>query len=191
MEHDERVLADRRKALEEAFFQRQNEKLKAKLKAAQEREAARRELQEAFPNAPGEILDRFVDQGLDVEAVSALGLVPCVMVAWAEGRIGEREREAVLAAARESGLQPGGKPYALLAGWLAGKPSPSLIDLWSHYVAALCKGLTPEERDRVRERVVGIARGVAGASGGFLGLGSKVSEEEEAILSRIEEAFRS
>lgn len=190
MEQDERVLADRRKALEEAFFKKQNEKLKAKLKAEAEREAARSELHAAFPHAPGEILDRFIEHGLDTEAVSALGLVPCVMVAWAEGRVGEREREAVLALARESGLRPGGKPYTLLAGWLAEQPSPSLIDLWSHYAAALCKGLTPDECERLRDRIVGLARRVARVSGGFLGLGDRVSDAEAAVIGRIEQAFR-
>ncbi|MCC6640782.1 MAG: hypothetical protein IT386_06440 [Deltaproteobacteria bacterium] len=190
MDHDERVLADRRRALEEAFFKKQNEKLRAKLAAEKEREAARRELHAAFPNAPGEILDRFIEHGLDTEAVAALGLVPCVMVAWAGGRVGEREREAVLALARDNGLAPGGKPHTLLAGWLTEQPSASLVDLWSHYVAALCKGLTPAERDRVRDRIVGLSREVARTSGGFLGLGDRVSDEEAAVIERIEQAFR-
>lgn len=191
MDHDERVLADRRKALEEAFFKKQNEKLKSKLREAREREAERSELRKAFPHAPGEILDRFIEHGLDTEAVAALGLVPCVMVAWASGRVGEREREAVLARARESGLEPGGKPYTLLAGWLAEPPSASLVDLWSHYAGTLCKGLTPEECDRLRERIVAIARDVARVSGGFLGLGDRISDDEAAVIARIEQAFRS
>lgn len=190
MEHDDRLLADRRKALEEAFFQKQNEKLKAKLRAATEREASRRELRGAFPLAKDEVIERFIDHGLDVEAVSALGLVPCVMVAWADGELGEREREAVLAAARENGLDPSSRPYALLASWLAEPPSAELIDLWSHYVLAACKGLTPDERSRMRERVVSLAQAVARATGGFLGFGDKISDAEQVILDRIEQAFR-
>lgn len=190
MEQDDRLLADRRRALEEAFFQKQNEKLKAKLKAAQEREASRCELREAFPHAKGEVIDRFIDHGLDVEAVSALGLVPCVMVAWANGEVGDREREAVLAAARENGLDPSSRPYSLLASWLAEQPSAALIDLWSHYVVAVCKGLEPDERSRMRERVVGLAQAVARATGGFLGFGDKISDAEQVVLDRIDQAFR-
>ena len=38
----------------------------------------------------------------------------------------------------------------------------------------------------MQERMVGMARDVAEASGGFLGLGSKISEEEQAVLDDIE-----
>jgi len=190
MEHDDRLLANRRKALEEAFFQKQNEKLKAKLRVATEREASRCELRGAFPHAKDEVIERFIDHGLDVEAVSALGLVPCVMVAWANGELGQREREEVLAAARENGLDPSGKPYTLLASWLVEQPSASLIDLWSHYVVAVCKGLSPDEQTRMRERVVGLAQAVARATGGFLGFGDKISDAEQRVLDRIEQAFR-
>lgn len=189
MDQDDRVLADRRKALEEDFFRKQNEKLKAKLKAEREREQARAELRQAFPNAPDDALDRLIDHGLDVDAAAALAIVPCVMVAWAEGDVSDREREAVLAAAGEHGLSPGGRAYEFLSRWLADAPSPALMELWSHYVAALCKGLTAEERARLRDRVVGGARDVARATGGFLGLGSKISDAEAAVLAKVEAAF--
>jgi hypothetical protein len=189
MERDERVLSDRRKALEEEFFRKQNEKLREEMRAKRDRENARKELAEAFPHARPEMRDRFVDEGLDAEAVSALALVPCVMVAWADGEVGDKEREAVLAAAREHGLEPGTKPHTLLSGWLGEQPSSSLIDLWAHYVEAVLSGLGPEERERLRERVVTLARDVARATGGFLGI-KKISAAEEAILLRIEEAFR-
>lgn len=188
MDQDDRVLADRRRALEEAFFAKQNEKLKAKMRASQEREKALQELRAAFPHGSGELFERLIEQGLDVEAVSALSLVPCVMVAWADGHVGDGEREVVLAAARENGIEPGSKPYTLLAGWLVEKPSPSLVDLWCGYVGAACAMLGPAERDRLRERVAGLARAVARATGGFLGIG-KISDEEEAVLTRIEQAF--
>jgi tellurite resistance protein len=188
MDQDDRVLSDRRKALEEAFFQKQEAKLKDKRRVAQERDAACRDLRSAFPHATQDALDRFLDQGLDVEAVSALALVPLVMVAWADGTVGDAERKAVDALARENGLDPGGRPYTLLTGWLVEQPSPSLIELWSHYVQAVCKGLSTEARERLRDRVLGLARSVAKAMGGFLGIG-KISDAEEAVLRRIEQAF--
>ncbi len=189
MEQDDRVLADRRKALEEDFFRKQNEKLKAKLKADRDREQMRGELRQAFPHAPEALLDRLIDHGLDVDATAALAIVPCVMVAWAEGDVGERERDAVLAAARDHGLALDGKPYMLLSRWLSEPPSPALMELWSQYVAALCKGLTAEERVRLRDRVVGGAKDVARATGGFLGLGSKISDAEAQVLAKVEAAF--
>ena len=190
MSSDERLLSDRRRALEEAFFQKQNEKLKVRMRVEKERAEARRELQEAFHFQDQALLDRLIDQGLDVEAVSALGLVPAVMVAWANGKAGEAERDVVLRTAAADGIKPGSKPYALLSGWLVEQPSPSLIELWSRYVDAICKDLPPDEVTRIRDRVMGLARHVAEATGGFLGLGSKISAKEQAMLKRLEEAFR-
>jgi hypothetical protein len=190
MSSDDRVLSDRRRALEEAFFRKQNEKLKAKMRAEKERAEARRELQAAFEFQDQALLDHLIDQGLDVEAVAALGLVPAVMVAWANGRVGDAEREVVLRTAAADGIAPGSKPYALLSGWLVEQPSSTLIELWSRYVGVICQDLPPPEVARIRDRVMGLARHVAEATGGFLGLGSKISAKEDAMLKRLEQAFR-
>jgi hypothetical protein len=53
---------------------------------------------------------------------------------------------------------------------------------------ALVPELSVETRFRVRERLIHHARGVAEASGGFLGMRA-VSSEEEAVLERLDEDF--
>jgi len=45
------------------------------------------------------------------------------------------------------------------------------------------------DRTEMRERVLGRARSVAEAAGGFLGLGSKVSEAEEQVLDELDLAL--
>ncbi len=54
---------------------------------------------------------------------------------------------------------------------------------------ALCSTLSAEPKQALKEQVIGHARGVAEAAGGFLGLGSKVSSKEKAVLDDLEQAF--
>jgi hypothetical protein len=51
------------------------------------------------------------------------------------------------------------------------------------------KQLEPHERKRVRDALLQRARAVAEASGGFLGLGPRISASEQRVLDRIAEAF--
>ena len=64
------------------------------------------------------------------------------------------------------------------------------MDAWSDFIGALCREFSDEQTDRLRRNILGRAREVAEAAGGFLGLGPKVSKEEEAVLESLARAFR-
>jgi hypothetical protein len=49
--------------------------------------------------------------------------------------------------------------------------------------------LSGSERESLKQQILGRARSVAEATGGFLGLGSKISSEEEIILAELAKAF--
>jgi hypothetical protein len=49
--------------------------------------------------------------------------------------------------------------------------------------------LSSTERNEIRTLFLSRARQVAEASGGFLGLTSRISEKEEAMLKKLESAF--
>lgn len=183
------LLAKRRKSLEEEFFAKENERLRAELQARREREAARESLRQAGITSAS-LCDRLLDVGIDAEAVAALALVPLVAVAWADGELHEREREAVLHAARDAGLRQDGAAYQLLQGWLTHAPDAHLLELWGDYVRSLCAELDAERRREFREQLLGRTRNIAEAAGGFLGLGSKISARERAVLDRLEQAFQ-
>lgn len=179
---------ERGKSPEEEFFARQNAKLKEKLKVQLGREQARKDLTAAYPNLSPALTERFLDHGMDVEAVAALGLVPLVMVAWADGEVSEQERAAILTAAGQRGLG-GTKSHVMLVEWLRQRPSPQVVEHWRHYVAAASRDLSPPEREQLRTGVLRLAEDVAKAAGGFLGLGSKISKQEQAVLDEISRAF--
>ncbi|MEN8180948.1 MAG: hypothetical protein ABFS46_00275 [Myxococcota bacterium] len=182
-------LGDRRKALEEEFFRKENERLRQRLHEQMETEEHRAAISRASGISDPAVLDRLVALGLDGETVTALSLVPLIDVAWADGRMEDAERTAVLSAARAQGVDDASPAGLLLESWLSTPPPPRLREAWTDYVGALSASLEPEQRASLRDEVVGRARAVAEAAGGFLGLGSKVSGREQEILERLEAAF--
>jgi hypothetical protein len=188
-QHRDEPLGDRHRALDEEFFKRESELLRQQLRARLESDTNRRALAESSGIAHPEVLDRLVRLGLDGETVVALGLVPLIDVAWADGRMDEKERLALLSAAREKGIDDASPAGLLLASWLSAPPPAKLRDVWIEYVRALCRKLEPKERTELRDDLLGRARAVAEAAGGFLGLGSKVSPKEQQELARLEAAF--
>lgn len=186
--HDTRILADRKKALEEEFFARHERDLVERVR----REAEETERKEALAEASGirnqEVLDRLAALGLDAGTMAALGLVPLVEVAWADRELHDREREAVLKAAGEAGAAPGTAAHDLLVSWLDRRPGPELLGAWKGYVAALVESLDQQERQALRDDILHRARGVAQSAGGFLGLG-KISDVEQKKLEELEAAF--
>lgn len=185
---DPHVLSDRKKALEEQFFARQERELVERV----HREAAAKERRQELADASGirdpAVLDRLVGLDLDGATVAALGLVPLIAVAWADGSIETREREAVLRAAGEAGVSRDRAAYVLLESWLARPPGAELVGAWKDYAGALAASLSEAERESFRREMVSRARSVAEAAGGFLGLG-KISDAEEATIADLERAL--
>ena len=182
------LLGDRRKALEESFFRKENEKLRARLATQKAEREAREELARESGISDEAVLDRLVKLGLSPETLAALSLVPLIEVAWANGKLDEKEREAVLSGAAASGVKDGSAAHHLLEGWLLQKPSPALRETWDGYIRALVSSLPVTAREALKHDLLDRARAVAEAAGGVLGLGS-ISKEEAAALERLERIF--
>ena len=184
------ILDERRQALEESFFRKENERLRARLQAERDRQATREALADEFGLDYKSLLDQLVDLGIHVETVEALLLAPLALVAWADGKMDARERDAVLRGAEASGIQRGSPAYELLDSWTQERPPRAVMDSWRAYVTALLKELSADQRWALEERILGRARAVAQAAGGFLGMAS-VSREEEAVMAELASVFES
>ena len=184
-------LGDRKKALEESFFAKENAKLVERLRTRKLAEQAEQSLMQASGIRDTEILRKLVELGIEADTWAAISLVPLIEVAWADGNIDPKERRAVLSAAEASGLLPGTPGYELLESWLAHRPDGRLIETWGEYIVALCANLGEAERHALAQEVLGRARSVAESAGGILGMGNKVSPEEEVMLSELKKAFES
>ena len=68
-------------------------------------------------------------------------------------------------------------------------PPPSLAEAWRGYVQAITASMSPADRESLSREILGRARRVADATGGFLGLSNRVSAAEEALLASLATAF--
>ena len=181
-------LGDRKKALEESFFAKQNAQLLDQMRSDREKLAAIDALARVSNIDDQKILHALVEQGVDTATWAALSLVPLVEVAWADGEVQPKERDAILAAAAEHGIQPGTPSHDLLESWLETPPGAQLFATWGAYVVGLAAQLSPPVRTAMRAEIAERARKVAEAAGGILGIGS-VSESEKRALDRVEQPF--
>ncbi len=90
------ALNERRQALEDEFFHRVDEKLLTDMKAKTAAESNRKRLEAATGITNSDLLDELLAAGASAEAVSAISLVPLILVAWASGKVEPEEREQVL-----------------------------------------------------------------------------------------------
>jgi len=181
-------LEERRKALEDQFFAKQNQKLAAELRAKHEHDEQRGVLSAASGIRDEAVLDSLLEAGIGGGTVAALSLVPLVAVAWANGNVTKEERQAVLRAAHEAGVESGSDAHSLLDGWLDTRPASTLLETWLAYASALSDVLDDAQCDALRTQLVDRARAVAQAAGGFLGIGS-ISAREQSVLEQLEDAL--
>jgi hypothetical protein len=181
-------LDDRRKALEDEFFYKEDQKKLHNMKDKLDAQQGREDLKKVSGMSDDAVLDRLVALGLRANTVAALSLVPLIAVAWADGVIQDNEREAILQGAHGKGLEKGTPGHDLLISWLSKKPDDSLFDAWAGYIRALSAQLTDEKVRLLKNQIVGFAKLVAGVAGGILGI-AKVSGSEEKVLHKIEAAF--
>jgi hypothetical protein len=182
-------LEDRKKALEDSFFAKENEKLLEQMRQKQRMKAVREPLAEISGIDDPALLDELVELGIEPATWTAISLIPLVEVAWVDEEMDEKERRAVLAAAEANGVFVGSPSHALLVSWLERRPDSRLFQTWGEYIVHLCSKLGEPEKQRLKAEVLGRARSVAEATGGILGLGNKVSAGEARILAELEKAF--
>ena len=182
------TLEERGRALENEFYEKQDKEKLAAMKTKLDSQSSRDELRKASGMTDDAVLDKLVALGLRGNTIAALSLVPLIEVAWADGEIQDNERTAILQGAHGKGLEQGSDGYELLQSWLKRKPAVALIEAWEAYIKALTGQLNDEQNKLLKNQIVGFAKMVAAAAGGFLGIG-KVSASEEKVLHRIDAAF--
>jgi tellurite resistance protein len=182
-------LDDRRKALEEQFFQQHEKELVQKLKDAAAKETSRDELQKLTGITDTAVLDALANLKIGGAATLVMSLYPVIEVAWADGSIDAKEKAAIMEASKSIGLEKDTPAYAFLDKWIAEKPELVWHKLWADYVQALVKNMKPDDKALLKATVLGRALTVAEASGGFLGVAFRVSAAEKQAMAKLEQAF--
>lgn len=175
-------------ALEELFFRTQEAQLlkqKAQLHTMGENQ---KNLSKISGITNPDILDRLTALHVTPAVVTTIALIPLVEVAWVDGEVSDAERVAILNAVSK-GIGGMGANVEILDYWLKHRPSHRLMEAWLHYIKGLCENMSADERNALKEEVLGHARAIAEAAGGFLGLTSPISKAEENVLKQLEDAF--
>ena len=179
-------MAKRGKALEEEYFHRKEKELKEKLRRRREEEAQMKELAEATGNPNEEILKTLQELGYTRDTVAVFHYVPLLNVAWADGKVSPKERELIVEAARLRGVTEGSAADKQLTEWMENRPSEEFFE---HTLRIIGDLLETGEGRVVGQGLLDESTRVAEASGGILGFGSKISNEERALLERIAAAL--
>jgi hypothetical protein len=177
--------SERARADEAAFFARKEQELLEKMRRRAAAAAERKELADAMGITNEEILTALQDLGYDRDSIALLHLVPLVEVAWADNAVAARERDMILDVAKSRGVEEGSVAFKKLESWLTNCPEPEFFEKSLHVIRAMLESLPADQRDRSARDLVTYTQSIAEASGGFLGLGRKVSEEEREVLERI------
>lgn len=181
--------SDYQRTLIDSFFHEQDQKLRREFRERMAKMDRRAQLTQVSGIQDEAVLDRLIELKIEPETIAAMAVVPFVAVAWADGKVQDEERQAILAAAQSAGVQPQDGRYPMLEFWMNKRPGAAMIEAWEHYIKDICKRLSKPEIDELRHDVLGLARTVAQSAGGFLGIGSRISAAESDMLKRLEKAF--
>ncbi len=177
------------RVLEDAFFQTKNAELLDEFREHMAKLERKEQLADASGIHDEVVLERLASLKIGPETLAAVSLVPLVEVAWADGKVQDKEHAAVMKAAEQAGIEQDDDAFALLDDWLNHKPAPEMLDAWKQYVASLCDALGDEAADRLKHDLLDRARTVAQATGGFLGFGKGMNAADKAMLEELERAF--
>jgi hypothetical protein len=132
-----------------------------------------------------EVAEEALELGFDSETARILHLVPVIQVAWADGKLDDKEREKVLELADQRGVDQASPAYEFLQLLLDKKPSKQFFDRTNKVILHLVKDGGVDSGDSLLD----LCRAVAEASGGFFGITSAVSSDEAELMDELAELF--
>ena len=184
-------LAQHRQILHDSFFEDRDQELldflEFETKTAEEEE--KEKLITKAGIADPQVFDALKRIGITSASMDAFMLLPLVRLAWADAKIQEGEFESLLKAADDDGIKYGTPAYRLLSRWLEERPTDKMIEAWQTYARALARELDVASLSAFQQATLGRARRLAEASGGILGLGEKISENERHVLNDLANAL--
>lgn len=179
----------RGQALEDEYFKTRDSQLVAKLKSVFQRTFSKDELRRTSGIQNDAVLDRLVKLSLSDQSLTAFKLYPLVEIAWADGAVDDRERQAVVKAAEQFGVPPGSQALANLESRLRSGPDEDSRTAWRMFAQELRKTLTPQELATFRADLLEYANQVAKASGGVFGDVLAISPGEKRAIKAITDAL--
>ena len=181
---DLNILSDLRKAKEEEYFHKKEQELIAKMRHRALKEQESQLLSEFFYVEDAEILNNLQELGYSRDTIFLLFLVPVIQVAWIDGTVTEKEREAIIEIARQRGMESDSPSESMLHDWLNNRPSEEFFDRTLSLIRNILETRPKVVRNIRGQTLAHYCNAVASASGGFLGFG-KISAAQKELINRI------
>jgi len=188
MPEDIQWLYSRGRAVEELFFFKQNAMLIEKKQQLQKLERDLKTMSGISGISDAAVLRKLVELNVQAEVLATLLIIPLIEVAWADRKMDEDERAAILKAAEDNRIFGGPIDRSLFEHWLRFEPPKGFLESWIFYMQGLCQLLSDEERRALKSDILARARTVAEA--GRPSPTSKISRKKEKVLIKLESAFK-
>lgn len=165
---------------EEKYFKEQElaqrDAKRREMERAAKEAAERRKVAATVATDDEAVVARIRDLGFDGDTARVLDILPLVHVAWADGNVTTNERTSIFKLLEAREIESGSEAWLLIEALLEQRPSEDFLDETLH----LLRDIGGHEAD-----VLALCTQVADASGGFFGLGNKISDEERALIAHI------
>jgi hypothetical protein len=182
------AFADRKRTQEEEYFRKKEQELIERRRRRTALEGERQDMAQVVGVADKEILREIQECGFTRDTGLLLYLVPIVQIAWAEGKVTNRERKLVFEAARAQGVEEDSLAYQKLSDWLMERPAEEFFDKSLHLIRMVLQTFPREIQQDSKINLFSYCTQVAEASGGtagFLGGGYRICDEERTAIKRV------
>lgn len=132
----------------------------------------------------------------EIERIAALALAPLIEVAWADGVVTPGERQGVLEAAKEIGLQQHSEfCRTTLKRWLHEAPPTQALEEWRRLLAPTLADSDARAARKTEKRLLDQAHRIAKMderpfeAGASLDARAGITDEEQRVLDELREAL--
>lgn len=169
---------------EDRYFQERDQESRRKLREKLQEQAQTLEEQQKIAQSvetdDAALAERIKQLGFDGDSARIFDLMPLVHVAWADGKIQRKERAAILRILETRGIHPGTEAFSMMESLLEERPSDAYMKQSLEVLRQVTGGLS----DRAQS-IVDMCIEVAASSGGMLGLGKRIGDDEKAQIAEI------
>jgi uncharacterized tellurite resistance protein B-like protein len=173
---------------EEHYFAKENAEARGALREKLEKSAQalsdRQKMGKALGSSDEELLEALGELGFSGETAVIFDLLPLVHVSWADGKVQRGERAAIFSILEERKIGEEHPAFVMMESLLEEQPSEAFIDTTLALLQRL--GASGKSTD-----VVDMCVRVAEASGGLLGIGSRISDAECSLIAQVAEMLGS
>jgi len=130
---------------------------------------------------------RMVDLGYDKDTAFLIGFIPIIQVAWADGKVDARETKKLYELAESRGLEKGSKGEEFFKKLITEKPDDEFFTRSLKIINEIVAKLPEKTRKESLKDLSSYCIAIATASGGVMGFGKKISEEERKLMREMAE----